>query len=105
MTTILDTVTEYETKALELLTQAQAEVLTYVKQIVDFIDGRLPELELPEIELLAQLPTLNDIVVTQFAFSKKVLASQEKFAKNVVKAIQPLTLEGLGAKPAAAAAA
>ncbi|MFP5320901.1 MAG: hypothetical protein ACLGIC_03540 [Acidimicrobiia bacterium] len=99
-TTIMTTVTEYEEKALELLAKVQDEVLTYVKQAVELIDERLPELELPEVAVLEQVPTLEEIVNTQFAFSKKVLANQEKFAKNVVKAVKPLTRD---AKPKAKA--
>lgn len=102
MTTIMSTVTEYEDKALELIVKVQDEVLGYVKQAVQLIDGRLPEVELPEIAVLDQVPTLEELVTTQFAFSKKLLTSQEKFAKNVVKAVKPLTRD---AKPKAKAAA
>lgn len=103
MSTIIDTVTEYEAKALELIVKVQDDVLTYVKQAVAYVEGVLPTVTLPEIELLDQVPTLAEVVDTQFAFSKKVLASQEKFAKNVVKTVKPLTREGLAAKAAKAA--
>ena len=103
MTTVLDTINEYEAKALEQLTKIQADVLEYLKKAVAAIDERLPEFDLPESDILEQIPTLSDVVDTQFAFSKKLLANQEKFAKNVVKAIKPLTREGLE-KPAAKAA-
>jgi len=101
-TAVMTTVTEYEEKVLELLTKVQDEVLTYVKQAVELLDERLPELELPEVPVLDKVPTLEEIVNTQFAFSKKVLANQEKFAKNVVKAVKPLTRD---AKPKAKATA
>ena len=100
MSTIMTTVTEYEDKALELIVKVQDEVLGYVKQAVQLIDERLPELDLPEIAVLDQVPTLEELVNTQFAFSKKLLTSQEKFAKNVVKAVKPLTRD---AKPKAKA--
>lgn len=96
MSTIMTTVTQYEDKALELIVKVQDEVLGYVKQAVQLIDERLPALDLPEIGVLDQVPTLEELVNTQFAFSKKVLTSQEKFAKNVVKAVKPLTRD---AKP------
>ena len=101
MSTIMTTVTEYEDKALELIVKVQDEVLGYVKQAVQILDERLPEVELPEIAVLDQVPTLEELVTTQFAFSKKVLTSQEKFAKNVVKAVKPLTRD---AKPKAKSA-
>jgi hypothetical protein len=102
---VITTVTEYEEKALEAITKLQAPVLDYLKKAVDAVDGRISSIELPfelpfdlpEIEVLdkvlAELPTLSEIVDTQFKFSKKVLANQEKFAKNVVKAVKPLTRE------------
>lgn len=101
MSTIMNTVTQYEDKALELVVKVQDEVLGYVKQAVQLIDERLPELDLPEIAVLDQVPTLEELVNTQFAFSKKLLNTQEKFAKNVVKAVKPLTRD---AKPKVKAA-
>lgn len=98
-TPIIDTVTEYEDKALELIVKVQDEVLGYVKQAVEFLDDKLPEFEVPELAVLDQVPTLSEIVDTQFAFSKKVLSNQEKFAKNVVKTVKPLTRDA--AKPKA----
>ena len=98
MSTIMTTVTTYEDKALELIVKVQDEVLGYVKQAVQILDDRLPEVELPEIAVLEQVPTLEEVVTTQFAFSKKLLTNQEKFAKNVVKAVKPLTRD---AKPKA----
>jgi hypothetical protein len=96
-TKVIAAVTEYEDKALELLVKVQDEVIQYVKQAVELIDGRVSDIELPfevpQVELLDEIPTLAEIVDTQFAFSKKLLASQEKFAKNVVKAVKPLTRE------------
>jgi hypothetical protein len=103
MSKVITTVTEYENKALEVIVKVQDEVLGYVKQVVEFVDGRIPEVdlpfELPELTVLDEVPTISEVVDTQFAFSKKLLANQEKFAKNVVKAVKPLTREG--AKPKA----
>ena len=103
MTKVITTVTEYEDKVLELITKVQGQVLDYVKQAVDFVDGRVSEVELPfelpKIEILDEVPTLSELVDTQFAFSKKLLTNQEKFAKNVVKAVKPLTRDA--AKPKA----
>ena len=101
MSTLMTTVTDYEDKALELIVKVQDEVLGYVKQAVELIDDRLPELSLPEVAVLDQIPTLEELVNTQFAFSKKLLTTQEKFAKNVVKAVRPLTRD---AKPKVKAA-
>ncbi|MDZ7675585.1 MAG: hypothetical protein U5K30_11015 [Acidimicrobiales bacterium] len=104
MTKVIDTVTEYETKALDAVSKVQDEVLSYLKQVVDFVDGRISEIDLPfdfpEIEALDEVPTLQEIVDTQFAFSKKILANQEKFAKNIVKTVKPITPEPVKASTA-----
>lgn len=89
MTRIVDTVTEYEAKGLETLGDVQTQVLDALKTAVARVGERLPE---NRPELPAEVPTLKEVVDTQFAFAKKVLANQEKFAKDVVKAVQPLTL-------------
>ncbi len=94
-TPLITTVTEYEEKALELIAKAQEEILGYIKQAVELLDERMPEIEVPDLAVLDQIPTLSEIVNTQFAFSKKLLTNQEKFAKNVVKTVKPLTREGL----------
>ncbi len=112
---VISTVTEYEDKVLELIVQVQDNVLGYVKQAVDYVDGRISEVELPfdvpRIVIPEEIPTLSEVVDTQFAFSKKLLANQEKFAKNVVKAVKPLTRDAAKttrtpkARPAKAATA
>jgi hypothetical protein len=97
MSKVMTTVVEYEDKALELITRVQDEVLGYVKQAVALVDGRVSGIDLPfevpQLQLLDEVPTLAELVDNQFAFSKKLLANQEKFTKNVVKAVQPLTRE------------
>jgi hypothetical protein len=108
MSKVITTVTEYEDKALELITRVQDEVLVYVKAAVEFVDERVSDVELPfevpQLELLDAVPTLSEIVDTQFAFSKKLLANQERFAKNVVKAVKPLTRDAGTATPKATTA-
>lgn len=105
MSKVITTVTAYEDKALEAIVKMQADILDYVKSAVKFVDEKVSDVELPfelpEFDfvdaVLAEVPTLEEVVTTQFAFSKKLLANQEKFAKNVVKAVKPLTRD---AKPA-----
>jgi len=89
MTKIVDAVTEYESQSLEYITKAQAQILDAVKTVVGSVNERLPE---DRPELPAEVPTAKEIVETQFAFAKKLLANQEKFAKDVLKVIAPLTL-------------
>ena len=104
MSKVIDAVTDYEDKALELIVRVQDEVLGYVKQAVDYVDARVTDVDLPfevpQLELLDDIvPTLSELVDTQFAFSKKLLANQETFAKNVVQVVKPLTREANAPAP------
>ena len=60
MSKVITTVTEYEEKALELIAKVQDDVLGYVKQAVEFVDGRISDIELPfelpEVAVLDELP-------------------------------------------------
>ena len=96
MTKIVNTVTDYEAKGLETLVEVQGRALDYFRTAVERIDDVLPE---DRPELPAEVPTVKEIVDTQFAFAKKVLANQEKFAKDLVKAIAPLSLPRQGSAP------
>lgn len=89
MSTIVETVTDLEAKGLSRLSDVQGQALDAIKSAIARIDERLPE---NRPELPSQVPTVKEIVDTQYTFAKKVLANQEKFAKDVVKAIAPLTL-------------
>jgi len=89
-TPVISTVTAYEDKALDLLVKVQDEVVGYVEQAVSLVDGRLPEVELPKVAVIDRLPSLAELVDTQFAFARKVLDAQERFATAVVDAIRPL---------------
>lgn len=92
MPEILDTVTEYENKALEFVTNAQAPVVEYVGKAAEAVAARLPE----------NRPTLPfDLVAvidSQFGFAVKAIKTQQDFTKAVVKAAGPLL--GVAAKPA-----
>ncbi len=83
-TPLLDTITEYENKALEFVTSLQPTVVEYVGKVADAIGSRLPE----------GRPTLPvspvEILDTQFAFATKVLKAQHDFAKSVLSAAAPV---------------
>jgi hypothetical protein len=88
-TPILDTVTEYENKALELATNLQGPVVDFVGKVAETVAARLPE-NRPELPVAP-----GDVVETQFAFAGKVLKAQHDFAKALVAAVAPI----IGAAP------
>ena len=91
-TPLLDTVTEYENKALEFATGLQAPVVDLVGKVAETVSARLPE-NRPELPV-----SPSEVVETQFAFATKVLKAQHDFAKALLAAAAPVIG---GAKPAA----
>jgi hypothetical protein len=93
MATILDTVVEYEDKALETFKSVQEPVVEYVSKAAEFVAARLPEGR-PELPVQPA-----EIVSSQFAFARKALAANEEFVNSILKAVAPVL--GTPAKPAA----
>src|SRR5262245_31511899 len=79
MSTILDTVVEYEDKVLALVKDAKKPVVSYVSKGVAFVDGRLPEVTYPEA-----LPTPLEVVSTQVTFAKKMIDANAAIATAVL---------------------
>ncbi|MBA2280858.1 MAG: hypothetical protein M3527_00645 [Actinomycetota bacterium] len=93
-TPLLDTITEYEDKALDFVTDLQPKVVEYVGKAADAIASRLPEgrpaLPVSPVEILD----------TQFAFATKVLKAQHDFAKSVLNAVAPVLGTAVASAPA-----
>ena len=96
---LTENITTVQGQVLEGLTTVQAPVVDAVAKAVEAIEGVLPEAR-PELPFAAQLPQPAELVELGFTFAQKLLDNQHKFAKDLVKAIQPL----VPSKPAAAAA-
>ncbi|MEL7209357.1 MAG: hypothetical protein AAGK32_14170 [Actinomycetota bacterium] len=76
---------EIQDKVIELLTRVQEPVLDGLRTVVDKVEGRVPELAVPE-----QVPTADELVDNGFGFAKDVLDNQKKFAGQVLKATAPV---------------
>jgi hypothetical protein len=98
MSTILDTVVDYETKVVDLVASAKDPVVAYVRKGVEAAEGRLPELPYPEA-----LPTPFEVVDSQVAFAKSLLDAQADLVTAVLATIAPVA--GYKAPPKKAAKA
>ena len=85
---ITDQVAELQSKALEILENAQAPVAEYVGKVADAVAARLPD---DRPELLSQG---IDTLVGQVDFAKKVIDAQVDLVKTVldaaVKPVRPV---------------
>ncbi|HEX8802818.1 MAG TPA: hypothetical protein VF743_01455 [Acidimicrobiales bacterium] len=85
MSSILDTVTEAETRVVETVRNLRGPVVEYVRKGVAFADSRLPEVTYPET-----LPSPTAVVDSQYDFLKSLLDAQHDLVKAVVEAVAPL---------------
>src|SRR3954470_14502173 len=70
-TTVMNTITDTEEKALEALVTVHAPVVEYVAKAVDYVETSIPSL--PTQRFGESLPTIKQFVDNQFAFAGKVL--------------------------------
>jgi hypothetical protein len=85
MSTILDTVVEYEDRVVDLVASTKDPVAEYVTKGVELVGERLPEVSYPEA-----LPTPIELLDTQVAFAKKLLDAQASVSRAVLEAIAPV---------------
>jgi hypothetical protein len=85
MSTILDTVVEYEDKVVDLVAATKEPISEYVSKGVELVGERLPDVTYPEA-----LPTPIEVLDTQVAFAKKLIDAQASVSRAVLEAIAPV---------------
>jgi hypothetical protein len=93
--TLLDTVTEAESKVVDAVRDLHDPVVGYVQKGVDLAGERLPKVTYPSV-----LPAPGEVVDSQYQFLADLLAAQYKLVKGVTSAVAPLV--GAKATPAKA---
>jgi hypothetical protein len=97
-TTVMNTITDTEEKALEALVTVHAPVVEYVAKAVDYVETSIPSL--PTQRFGENLPTIKQFVDNQFAFAGKVLDVQHKFVLDLLDVTKPVTEKVVAQKPA-----
>ena len=85
---LIANLTKAEDSILDTIKSVQEPVVGYVRQAVEFIDARLPEL--PELPFAETLPQPVALVDNGFGFAKDLLDVNYQFAKALVAAVTPL---------------
>ncbi len=85
MTTILDTVVNYEDQLVDLVKKAQGPVVEYVAKGVDFLGARLPDVTYPK-----NLATPLEVVESQVAFAKKLIDANTAIITSVLETVAPV---------------
>ena len=97
-TTVMNTITDTEEKALEALVNVHTPVVEYVAKAVDYVETSIPAL--PTQRFGENLPTIKQFVDNQFAFAGKVLDVQHKFVLDLLDVTKPVAEKIVVQKPA-----
>jgi transketolase len=92
---------EIQDEVLSAIRKSQAAVVDAIERwttTVQSLKPELPDLNLPFADNIAdKLPKPEELVKSAYDFAEKLLASQRKFAEDVLKATTPLLTSGHGA--------
>jgi hypothetical protein len=75
---------------LKTVQMSQAAVLDAIKAWADAVQSITPELPDGNLPFADKLPRPEEVVASAYDFAEQLLASQRKFAEDVLKATAPL---------------
>ncbi len=99
MPSVIETITSVEDRVVDTLKSVQEPVVGAVSKVAEYAGGLLPD-DRPDLPFVDQLPTLTELVESQYAFARRLLEVNHQFAKALVSAVAPVTGETPKAKPA-----
>lgn len=104
MATATETLVKVQDQILETLASIQKPVVEAVTKLADRAESVVPEV--PAVPGADRLPTVDELIVNQFAFAEKVLTLQKEFTNELLEAVKPVSakLASVEAKPKARAA-
>jgi hypothetical protein len=92
---------ELQDQLLSIIRKSQEMALDAIKKSVETIQNITPKLPSVDVPFADKLPKPKDVVASGYDFAEQLLASQRKFASDVLKVTAPL-LPGNGeSKPEA----
>ena len=91
---------ELQGQALDTIRKSQETVVEAIRSWADTIQSLTPSLpSIPAVPFTDKLPKPSDLVTDAYDFAEKLLASQRKFAEDVLAATAPvLSTNGTPAK-------
>lgn len=101
MTKYQDLATKTGDRVLEIVGDAQGVVVKGVSTVSELVGSKLPEL--PASRVAEYIPTPREIVDDYFAFAERALKQQKTYAKDLVKAFEPISSKLLHKKAVKAA--
>src|SRR2546430_40783 len=82
---------ELQDQFLSIVRKGQEIALDAIKSMVDTVQTITPKVPAVDVPFADKLPKPEEVVASGYDFAEQLLASQRKFAEEVVKAAAPLT--------------
>jgi hypothetical protein len=90
---------ELQSEILNTISKSQAAVVDAIESWATAVQSIKPELPDVNVPFADKLPTPQEVVASAYDFAEQLLASQRKFAEDLLHATAPLL--GTGTAPAA----
>jgi hypothetical protein len=81
---------EIQGEVLDAVRKGQEVVVDAIKQWADAVQAITPSIPVPSVPYADKLPRPEELVAGAYDFAEQLLASQRKFAENVLDAAKPL---------------
>ncbi len=91
---------ELQDQFLKAVRESQETVIDAIKAWVGTVQSVVPKMPSVQVPGADQLPKPEEVVATAYDFAEQLLASQRKFAEEVLKTTSPL-LPGASSAPSA----
>jgi hypothetical protein len=82
---------------LNTISRSQAAVVDAIESWANAVQSIKPDLPEVNVPFADKLPTPQDVVASAYDFAEQLLASQRKFAEDLLKATAPLLSAGSSA--------
>ena len=82
---------ELQDEILKTVRKSQEAVIDAIRAWADTVQSIAPKVPAVSLPLADRLPKPEDVVANAYDFAEQLLASQRKFAEDVLKATAPLT--------------
>src|SRR6266516_1698591 len=82
---------ELQDQFLSIVRKGQEIALDAIKSMVDTVQTITPKIPTVDVPFADKLPKPEDVVASAYDFAEQLLASQRKFAEEVIKATTSLT--------------
>src|SRR6516165_722698 len=82
---------DLQNEILSTVRKSQESVIDAIKTWVETIQSMTPKVPAVDLPFAGQLPKPEEVVASAYDFAEQLLASQRKFAEEVIKATSALT--------------